>query len=147
MTEETPTPADAPADSGATMTEHPVSPYDAPQPDWQAVAPPPPAAPRPGFHARLVKLWLTLAVGAACLVVGLGLGALIGHAAGGAGSDGFQQPGFGSGQRPGPDGQGFGRQGSGQGQAPGVQQDDTQQDDTQQDDTQQDDTGSSGTAS
>jgi len=141
MSDETSPAAEAPDASGATMTEPPASPYDAPSPGWTAGPAPAPARARPGFRDRIVKLWLALTVGAACLVVGLGLGALIGHATGGSGTDG--RPGIGSGQLPGPDGQGFGRQGSGQGsgqgfgQAPGMQQDGTQQGGT----------GSSGTSS
>ena len=104
-------------------TTEPVSPYDAP-PAWTP-APPAAAAPvgptaKPTFRDRLdemrgrvVKLWLALAVGAACLVAGLGLGAWIGHATTGSGSNGQpQSPGIGSGQRPDGDvgGRGFGGQ-------------------------------------
>jgi hypothetical protein len=79
------------------------------------------------LRGRVVKLWAALAVGAACLVVGLGLGALIGHETAGSGTPTFQQrPGAGSGQFPGRggDGQGFGDhdfggQGLGQGQGSG----------------------------
>jgi hypothetical protein len=103
--------------AGTTVTEPPASPYDTAPPAWTPTAPPllPPAdgAATPSLRDRVVKLWLALAVGAACLVAGLGLGAAIGHATAGSGSDGVvQPPGIGPGQGA---GQGFGRGFDGQG--------------------------------
>jgi hypothetical protein len=115
--------------------EHASSPYDAP-PAWVPTSPMMFAPPKRTFRDRMtafrdqvVKLWAALAVGAACLVVGLGLGVLIGHEAGGSGTANLQQqPGVGSGQFPGQDGdgQGFDRHGfggQGLGQDPGTQSD------------------------
>jgi hypothetical protein len=98
--------------------EHPASPYDAP-PAWVPASPTafatPVAPPRRTFGDRMtafrdqvVKLWAALAVGAACLVVGLGLGVLVGHET--SGSGGTTQPTIGTNQVP---GQGFGRHGFG----------------------------------
>jgi hypothetical protein len=39
-----------------------------------------PAVPRTPFRDRVIRLWAALAVAAACLVVGLGVGIAIGHA-------------------------------------------------------------------
>lgn len=108
------------APSGATMTEHPASPYDGP-PVWTPGDTPPgnvaasvPAPPATRLRDRVLKIWHALAVGAACLVVGLGFGVLIGHETGGSGSDVFQQPTFGQGPGGhGPGGQGSGGQGFG----------------------------------
>src|SRR4051812_5189440 len=95
-------------------TEHPDSPYDAP-PAWvpaPATTFAAPVAPAKRtfreriarFRGQVVKLWAALAVGVACLVVGLGLGALIGHETAGTGSSNLQQsPGVGSAQVPGQD--------------------------------------------
>lgn len=47
-----------------------------PMPRWY------PAVPRTPFRERTTRLWLALVVGLACLVVGLGVGVAIGHAAG-----------------------------------------------------------------
>ena len=118
--QQTPTPS---APQGAT--EYPYSPYDAP-PAWVPTPPTtfaaPVAAPKrtlrermTAFRGQVVKLWAALAVGAACLVVGLGLGALVGHETAGSGSTNLQQPGV---------GQGFGHHDFG-GQGPG-QDPDTQ---------------------
>jgi hypothetical protein len=115
--------------------EPPPSPYDDPPP-WSS-APPEAAAPvtaAPGarrtgsrrwlaaLRERAVRLWAVLAVGAACLIVGLGVGVLVGHA--GAGSDGRpQRPGFGSDHAPawGPAGRDFGgRGGDGRSTQPGT---------------------------
>src|SRR4051794_27524725 len=110
-----------PSLSADPMTsEPPSSPYAAPPPQ-PPTAPStftPPAQPAPtappvpvrrtwrdrtaALRSRVVKLWAVLAVGAACLVVGLGVGALIGHASGGSGSADLQQPpGIGTGRLPG----------------------------------------------
>lgn len=119
--------------------EYASSPYDAP-PAWVPTPPTtfaaPVTSPRRGlrdrmaaFRRQVVKLWAALAVGAACLVVGLGLGALIGHEIADTGSSTVQQqPGTGTGQLPGQDGAGpgFGRHGfdgQGFGQGPGTQPD------------------------
>lgn len=120
MTEQTSAPAPTYA-----AAEPPFSGYGAP-PAWTPVDPAgpsaaaPPAAPKRTFRDRLtslrgrvVKLWLALAVGVACLVVGLGLGALVGRATDGSGTGQLQQPpGIGQGLRP--DRQGL------DGQAPGT---------------------------
>ncbi|WP_300681215.1 hypothetical protein [Nocardioides sp.] len=70
------------------MTENPTPAAGEP-PTWQPeqaapteqvpTAPAPTTAPRP---ARLVKMWQTVVVGAACLVVGLGVGGVFGGAIG-----------------------------------------------------------------
>ena len=118
-------------------TEYAYSPYDAP-PAWVPAPPATFAAPvatpkrtlrerMTAFRGQVVKLWAALDVGAACLVVGLGLGALIGHETAGPGTTDLQQPpGVGSGQFPGQsgDGQGFGHHGfggQGLGQDPSTQ--------------------------
>ena len=112
--ESTGTPAGDTATTDPTDPAGPAGPYGAPSPTWTPAPPAPPNPPgppasRPAFRDRVVKLWHALAVGAAALVVGVGGGAIIGHAVSGSDSDGFRQrPDFGSGQRPGQGpGQGF----------------------------------------
>ncbi|SFC28976.1 hypothetical protein SAMN04487968_10561 [Nocardioides terrae] len=96
--------------------EQPASPYDgptwAPMTSSEFAAQVAPAAPRRrvrdrmgAFRGRVVRLWLALAVGAACLVVGLGLGVLVGRQVSGSGpADLRQPPGMGTGRLPRQDG-------------------------------------------
>lgn len=118
MSENTP---DTPAGHGYPPAAGPTAtataePPGAPEPTAPAAPTTEPSAPRGRFGQRLrhgtLTLWLALVVAAACLIVGLGVGALLGHATAGHGDrfdrDGFPQ-GPGLGQRP--DGRSGGQQG------------------------------------
>src|SRR6202000_1740242 len=98
-------------------------------PVWQQ-----PAAPRPSFRERTIKLWHAIVVGLACLIVGGGVrGVSVGHH----GHDDRRGPGdfrqFPGGGPGGAPGQNFGPgQGNGQGTAPGTAQGGTGQGGTDQ---------------